>query len=261
MRKLWGMRIYGCQFDLVWENPAANLAKARALLQAARPEKGALVVLPELFATGFTMNAGALAELPGGSTEQGLSALARDFQVTLLGGVLGRMPGGRPRNLAVAFSPAGHELARYAKMQPFSPGGESEHYEAGDKAVLFPWAGFQVAPFICYDLRFPELFRPAVREGVQLFAVMANWPVARIEHWTALLRARAIENQAYVVGVNRCGTDPKLTYNGRSLIVAPSGDILAQAGEGETVLQADVELPQLLEYRKALPFLADMRPR
>jgi omega-amidase len=255
------MRVYGVQFDLVWENPAANLAKARAILLRERPLPGSLVVLPELFATGFTMNAEVLAEPPGGPTEQGLAALSREFEVTLLGGVLGRGPGGRPRNLSVAFTPEGREAARYAKMQPFTPGGESQHYEAGQDPVLFPWAGFQVAPFICYDLRFPEIFRAAVGRGAQLFTVMANWPVARIEHWTALLRARAIENQAYVVGVNRCGTDPNLAYNGRSLIVGPYGDILAQGGEGEALLQAEVEVAGLVEYRKALPFLADMRPR
>lgn len=253
------MRVYACQFDLAWENPAANLQKARQLLSANRPSQGSLVILPELFATGFTMNAEGLAEPPAGVTEQGLAALARELQVTVLGGVLGRGPGGRPRNLCVGFSPEGREVVRYAKMQPFTPGGESQHYEAGEAPVLFPWAGFRVAPFICYDLRFPEIFRAAVLRGAQLFTVMANWPVARIEHWTALLRARAIENQAYVVGVNRCGTDPKLTYNGRSLIVAPSGDVLAQAGEGEAVVQAEVDLAHLVEYRKTLPFLADMK--
>jgi len=260
-RRIPPMRVYGCQFDLSWERPADNLRRARELLLVSRPEPGALVVLPELFATGFTMNAEALAEPAGGGTEQGLAAMAREFQVTVLGGVLGRGPGGRPRNLAVALSSEGRVLARYAKMQPFSPGGESQHYEAGEQAVLFPWAGFQVAPFICYDLRFPEIFRPAVRQGAQLLTVMANWPVSRIAHWTALLRARAIENQAYVVGVNRCGADPKLTYNGCSLVVGPTGDILAQAGDDETVLQADLDLAALLEYRKALPVLADMRAR
>jgi omega-amidase len=255
------MRVYGCQFDLTWENPATNLAKAREVLLANRPQPGALVVLPELFATGFTMNVEGLAEPPEGPTEQGLAALAQEFQITLLGGVLGRGPGGRARNLCVGFSPAGREVVRYAKMQPFTPGGESQHYEAGEAPVLFPWEGFSVAPFICYDLRFPEIFRAAVVRGAQVFAVMANWPVTRIEHWTALLRARAIENQAYVVGVNRCGTDPKLTYNGRSLIVGPSGDVLAHAGEGQVVIQADVDLTTLMEYRKALPFLEDMRAR
>jgi predicted amidohydrolase len=116
-----------------------------------------------------------------------------------------------------------------------------------------------VAPFICYDLRFPEHFRTAARHGAQLITVIASWPIARIQHWVTLLQARAIENQAYVAGTNRCGTDPKFTYTGRSLIVSPKGEILADAGNAETVISADLSLDDLLAYRKDLPFLADMR--
>jgi predicted amidohydrolase len=138
-------------------------------------------------------------------------------------------------------------------------GGESANYQAGREVAVFPWQGFTVAPFICYDLRFPEHFRAATRRGAQLITVIANWPVKRIGHWVTLLQARAIENQAYVAGVNRCGADPTLTYNGRSLIVSPKGDILADAGHGESVISAEVNLQELLDYRRELPFLADMR--
>jgi predicted amidohydrolase len=254
------MKIHACQMDIVWEDKPANFARARALLAASRPEPGSLVLLPELFATGFTMNSEALAEAPGGDTERFLARLAAELGVFLMGGVIGRATAGRPRNLAVVFGPDGREVARYAKMQPFSPGGESRHYEAGGAPVVFPWRECRVAPFICYDLRFPEIFRPAARAGAELITVIANWPVTRIAHWTALLRARAIENQAYVAGVNRCGTDPTLTYNGHSLIVSPQGEVLAEAVDGEKVISATVDLESLRTYRKNLPFLADMRP-
>ena len=253
------MNIYCCQLDLTWENKQANFAKARSLLTAARPERGALVLLPELFATGFTMNTAPLAEKPGGETEQFLAGLARDLGVFALGGVLGAGGQGRGRNLSVVFSPEGREIARYSKIQTFTLGGETAAYEPGSEPVIFAWVDFAVAPFICYDLRFPEHFRVATRRGAQLITVIASWPVARIEHWVALLRARAIENQAYVAGCNRCGTDPKLTYTGRSLIVSPKGDVLADAGDGEKVIRADLDLAALLAYRKELPFLADMR--
>ena len=252
------MKIYCCQHDIAWENPPANFAKARALLAAAQPERGALVLLPELFATGFTMNTG-LGEPPGGATEQFLSGLARELGVFVLGGVLGAGAQGRGRNLGVVFSPEGREVARYLKMQPFTLGGETAAYEAGVAPVMFPWGGFRVSPFICYDLRFPEHFRAATRQGAQLLTVISSWPVARIGHWVTLLQARAIENQAYVAGVNRCGTDPRLTYNGRSLIVSPKGEVLADAGDGEKVISAEVDLDLLQAYRKELPFLADMR--
>src|SRR6266511_1401726 len=135
------MTIYCCQLDLAWENKQSNFAKARSLLTAARPERGSLVLLPELFATGFTMNAAPFAEKPGGETEQFLAGLARELGVFALGGVLGAGPQGR-------------EIARYAKMQTFTIGGETAAYEAGSEPVIFDWAGFAVAPFICYDLRF-----------------------------------------------------------------------------------------------------------
>jgi len=133
---------------------------------------------------------------------------------------------------------------------------------SGAEPVDFEWSGCRVAPTVCYDLRFPELFRRAVaRSGraVELLAVIANWPVARIEHWSALLRARAIENQAYVAGCNRIGTDPALTYNGHSQIIDPSGKVVADAGGKGTVIRAELDLANLREYRRKLPFLADMR--
>ncbi len=165
---------------------------------------------------------------------------------------------GLGKNQSLTFDPEGKEIARYTKIHPFTLGAEAVHYSAGEKPVVFSCGEFQVAPFICYDLRFPEIFRNAVQRGAQLYTVIASWPQTRIEHWIALLRARAIENQAYVVGVNRCGVDPKLTYNGRSLIIAPGGEILAEAGNGECLISADLNLSSLLEYRSALPFLADI---
>jgi len=253
------MKLYCVQHHIAWENKRENFARVEALLIMTKPEAGSLVLLPEMFATGFSMNATAIAEDPGGETEQFLAAKAKQFKVFLLGGGVGRQSKGKSGNQCVVFSPDGAEIARYSKMQTFTPGGESDNYQAGKEMVSFPWQGFVVAPFICYDLRFPEHFRVAARRGAQLITVIASWPVARIQHWVTLLQARAIENQAYVAGANRCGTDPKFTYTGRSLIVSPKGDILADAGNGETVISADLSLDDLLAYRKDLPFLADMR--
>src|SRR2546423_221931 len=192
------------------------------------------------------MIVGRFAELswaPAGFSETAvfLSRTARDFGIYLIGGLVAAGSDGRGRNQAAIFSPEGKEIARYSKCQPFTLGGESQHYEAGKEILTFHWQGFAVAPFICYDLRFPELFREGVRQGAQLFVVVANWPIKRIHHWVTLLRARAIENQAYVAGVNRTGTDPTLPYNGRSLIVDPHGEILADAGAGEGVVSAEVD--------------------
>jgi len=143
---------------------------------------------------------------------------------------------GRARNKALIFSPAGELIAFYAKMRPFTPGGESDHYVAGERPVAFGWNDCMVSPFICYDLRFPELFREAAAaHQPELFVVIANFPEKRIGHWVPLLQARAIENQAYVVGVNRVGSDPYSTYGGSSLIIDPTGRSWRTQGSAKTV--------------------------
>jgi predicted amidohydrolase len=204
------------------------------------------------------MNVAGIAEGKSRETETFLGHTAKQFGIYLMAGIV-TARNNLGRNEAVVFSPEGLEIARYCKMQPFSLGGEAEHYCPGDDIVTFQWNGFVVAPFICYDLRFPELFRAAALRGAQLFAVIANWPVMRIGHWVTLLQARAIENQAYAVGANRSGTDPKLSYNGRSVIVNPHGDILADAGDGEKVISAEVDPQTVVNWRKEFPALADMR--
>ena len=256
------MNVIALQLDIVWENKAANFDRVRQLLAEAAPAKNSLVVLPEMFATGFTMNAEAMAEPDGGPTEQFLAAVAKEFGICLVAGAALRGRDGRARNRALVFSPEGELLASYAKMQPFTPGGEAEHYTAGDGPAAFRWGECTVSPFICYDVRFPEVFRAAVAaHRPELFAVIANFPAKRIQHWVRLLQARAIENQAYVIGVNRVGSDPYYTYAGRSIIVDPQGDILADAGECDGFIRAPLDLAGLRKYRQGLPFLADMRCR
>lgn len=254
------MNVIAIQLDIVWENKAANFDKVRRRLEQAAPGKDSLVVLPEMFATGFSMNTEAVAEPYGGETEQFLASAAREFGVCLVAGAAMRGQDGRARNKALVFSPAGELLAYYAKMRPFTPGGEAKHYAAGDKPTVFAWRGWIVAPFVCYDLRFPEIFRQvtAVNQP-HLFTVIASWPVKRIHHWVRLLQARAIENQAYVVGVNRCGWDPQHVYNGRSVMIDFHGEILADAGDGEREISTRLDLEALERYRSELPFLADMR--
>jgi predicted amidohydrolase len=124
---------------------------------------------------------------------------------------------------------------------------------------LFVWQDLQVAPFVCYDLRFPEIFRHATRKGAELLVVIANWPEARDSHWQALLPARAIENQAFLVGVNRVGSDPLVRYAGHSLILSPKGETLAAGGSEPEVLSAVLERQSLLDYRQKFPALNDIR--
>jgi predicted amidohydrolase len=254
------MQIFGLQLDIVWENKPANFEKVRSLIKQAAPERDSLVVLPEMFATGFSMNASAIAEPYGGETEQFLSRMAQEHAVYIVGGAAMRGGQDRPRNKALVFEPTGKLLGFYAKMRPFSPGGEKDHYAAGEHPMAFHWNDCSFAPFICYDLRFPELFRQvAAARRPELFVVIANWPEKRITHWVRLLQARAIENQAFVLGVNRVGNDPFYSYSGRSLLVDYNGEILADAGEGEGTLQGKLDLEPLRKYRLGLPFLDDLK--
>jgi predicted amidohydrolase len=161
------------------------------------------------------------------------------------------------RNEAVLFDAQGREVARYAKMHPFKFAGETA--EPGTEPVVVDCGEFKLAPTVCYDQRLPELFRAGVKRGANLFAVIANWPTPRLDHWLTLLKARAIENQAYVIGVNRCGRDPNVEYPGHSQIISPRGEVIADAGQSEGVVSATLDLPELQAHRQNFPVLEDMR--
>lgn len=253
------MVVAGVQLDIAWEDKVANHAKVRDLVAAAKLPKGALVLLPEMFATGFSMNVSGIAEAPGGMTEAFFASLAMEQGVYVAGGVVVRAPDGRGLNQSLTVGPDGAVVARYSKIHPFSYAGETNHYAPGTETLTYSWGGASVSPFVCYDLRFPEVFRNAAKKGAQVLTVIANWPEPREAHWLALLKARAIENQAFVVGVNRCGRDPKLAYSGRGQVIDPRGNILADGGNGEGVFSAELDLASLLQYRKDFPALQDMR--
>jgi predicted amidohydrolase len=252
------MQVIGLQIDSVWENKAANHDKVLSLLDKAKPQAGALVVLPEMFASGFSMNVAAIHD-ESRETQGFLARVAAERKIYLMGGVVMKDKSGHGRNEAVVYSPEGGEVARYCKLQPFTLGGEMEYYAPGERVCLFKCQEFTVAPFICYDLRFPEVFRAATVRGANLIVVIASWPAVRDDHWGALLKARAIENLAYVVGVNRCGNDPKLYHSGRSHIYDPHGRALADAGSEEGWIEARLELQPLLDWRRSFPALSDIR--
>jgi predicted amidohydrolase len=254
------MWLWACQPDIAWQDKDANFRAVERLLAMGRPEAGSLIVLPEMFATGFSMNVAAIAEEGDGPTARFLCGMARRWGAWLLAGVARLAPSGRGRNEAVLFDPEGREVAGYCKLHGFSFAGEHEHYEAGSRIVVHPIGGISASWFVCYDLRFPEAFRAAAVRGAQVLGVIANWPAARQDHWLTLLKARAIENQAYVIGVNRCGRDPSAAYGGRSQIIDPRGNVLADAGEREGTIAARMDAADLAAYRSAFGALRDLRP-
>jgi predicted amidohydrolase len=218
-----------------------------------------MLVLPEMFASGFSMNVAKTAQDESRPDERFVASLCKRYGVWCVAGVVSRGAAGMGRNEAVVFSPDAELAARYCKMHPFALAGEDRCCEAGRDLVTFDCHGFTVAPLICYDLRFPELFRAATRHGANLFLVIANWPDARAEQRLVLLRARAIENQAYVVGVNRVGDDPANHYAGQSIIIDPRGEVIARADDREQLLSAELDLAAADDYRTSFPWLRDMR--
>jgi predicted amidohydrolase len=251
------MRVHAIQFDIAWEDKPANHAVLEARLDAADPPAGSFVVLPELADTGFSFD---LDRIVDDATLDWARRTARGRGIWLQAGFARRGPDGRGRNCAAIVSPDGDLAGVYEKVHPFSYGRESEHFGGGSRLVLRSCGGAVVCPLVCYDLRFPELWRLAAAAGAEVFTLGANWPSTRQTHWRQLVIARAIENLAYVVAVNRVGTDPNFAFGGGSLVVGPSGDVLAEAGDADATLSADLDLEALRAWRSEFPALRDMRP-
>lgn len=261
------MRAHLVQLDILWEDKLGNLAKVRSLIQQARPSPSDLVVLPEMFDTGFSFHVEHSADTDG-ATASFLSELAAEHRIFLHGSRTAIDARGRAMNLASIHAPDGRMLCEYEKIHPFglgSPGErEADVFPGGDEVKSYDWCSddgrfLRVCPVICYDLRFPELFRKALLMGAEMFVVTANWPAARAQHLRALLIARAIENQAFVIGVNRVGTDPRVTYHGASVAISPKGEIIGELGSDEGVLSVDIDPSAVREWRERFPAWRDHR--
>ena len=253
------MQIVVVQMDMAWQDKLTNHEKVRQLLADVTIDENALVILPEMFDTGFSMDLAETPQTDSRESEKFVRQLAADLGAAVLAGVTAPLLNGCSANEAVAFAPDGTELVRYHKMQPFTPSGEDEKYGAGSVHQIFSWQGIKISPLICYDLRFPEVFRPAALAGAELIPVIASWPQARSEHWVRLLQARAIENQAFTVGVNRCGTDPSFGYDGRSTAFDPQGVCLFEANGDEQVCIIDIDIDLVRNWRAQFPALRDCK--
>ena len=252
------MKAFGVQMDVAWQDPATNLARAEARVRAAAAVGARLVALPEMFATGFHMDP-AQAASARGETEARLSALAAELGVAIVAGSAEAPPGERGVNVALALGPDGRLWSRYEKIHPFSFAGEHERYRGGEALAGFTLDGVRVALYVCYDLRFAEIFRAAA-DTTDLMVVVANWPSPRRHAWRSLLIARAIECQCYVLGVNRVGEGGGLLYSGDSTLVDPLGEVLASAADVEALVGGEVSAEKVAEVRARFPFLADRRP-
>ncbi|QKI89649.1 nitrilase-related carbon-nitrogen hydrolase [Thiomicrorhabdus xiamenensis] len=270
------LRLYIAQFAPQWLDIDASLRDLRGLLNERVGQKSVgdedvcqLLLLPEMFASGFSMQPEKFAESPHGEVSQALSALAVEYHLNILAGVAQSDEPGQGRrefyNRALYLTQAGKLKQAYSKQRLFSYAGENRIYKAGDSNRVFHIAcaeqSLRAAVFICYDLRFPELFRQLARE-VEIVFVLANWPSSRQTHWRTLLKARAIENQCFVVGVNRVGEDENtLHYAGGSVIFNANGDCLldCQQQPWNDFSISMVELQrQVAHQRSEFSFLEDL---
>lgn len=252
------MRIASIQLNISWENRSTNLNQAGKFIQRAKQDHCDIIIFPEMFASGFSMNADAFAEPPAGKTLAVLSDLAQQQQINIVAG-LAEVNAGKYENIAVYINRNGKVKARYVKNYPYSPAGEDKVFATGEDQVIFDLDGTKGSLFICYDLRFPELFR-TVAQQVEIIFVIANWPTKRQEHWETLLKARAIENQCFIVGVNRIGSDGNhLNYSGASHVYSPSGKSLSRGRANQQYIVTDIDLSTVKRLRLALPFLEDIK--
>ena len=253
------MKVAAVQHDIVWEDREANFTRLEPQIAAAAHAGARLVVLTEMYATGFSLDTALTAEEPDGPSSTYLSARAQRHGIWLCASVPEREKGAAfPRNTCVLAAPDG-AVHRYHKIHPFSYGGEGEHFASGEDFVTVQVDGLRVTMFVCYDLRFADEFW-ATANDTDCYVVPANWPASRRSHWTTLLTARAIENQAYVVGVNRVGEGGNgLSYAGDSRIIDPSGATLAAASESEAIVVTEVDPEEVTRVREAFPFMVDRR--
>lgn len=247
------LKVLMVQAQLRWKDPAANRDHLAELMEQAR-EPFDLALFPETFTTGFLGDTDLPEEDLSGPTVQWMQHMARHHQAAMAGSAV-IVENGQRFNRLVFVTPGG-DVWHYDKRHLFAFGGENQRYAAGNQRPVWHWRGWRINPQVCYDLRFPVWCRNRNDYDLQIF--VANWPEKRVAHWMHLLKARAIENQAYVIGINRVGEDGNgLAYPGRSQAYGPLGDTLADLQDSEQAQVIAISLEHLADIRRQFPFLAD----
>jgi len=259
------LRVALGQYDTGWEDPPLSLSRAARVIERAAAQGAELVVLPETSTTGFTMESAKFAEPLDGRSATTLARLAATHHVHVLAGIAIResSDGARVfRNSALLFGPDGLLVAHYRKQRLFAVGGEDLAYQPGDQAVTAEIGGIRFGIFICYDLRFPELFR-ALAPTVDAMILIASWPKVRRPHWDVLVQARAIENQCYFVAVTRTGEGGGVEHDGGSAAYSPWGERLAHARDTDAATDpiaiVTLDSAEVTRVREQFPFLQDRR--
>ena len=250
------MNIALFQYEPGWENKGLNQSRINQLLENMTLVTD-LLIFPELTLTGFTMRSKKFAEKINGESITFFNSLADKYDCHVIAGLI-EEDQDRYYNTLVHLAPQTGLVCKYRKIHPFSYTGENRHYASGHDPMITDVQELRIGLSICYDLRFPELFRHYAKERVDLIVNIANWPVDRIEHWYALLKARAIENQCYIVGVNRVGNDKSLSYPGWSSVFNPFGQELLCLRDKVQITSAQVHGEEVIKMRDKYPFLNDI---
>jgi predicted amidohydrolase len=245
------------EYDTGWHDPRASLAAAAKLARSAAAVGVDVVVLPEMATTGFTMDTAQAVSIDAPEVDA-LRRIASDSSVWLIAGVALRDDRGASHavNASLAINPSGEIVAAHRKQRLFAYGDEDRHYQSGADSTTLDIGGVRLGMFICYELRFPELFA-AVATEVDAMVVIANWPRSRQQHWDVLLRARAIENQCYIIGVNRVGSANGLAYIGGSAAYDPWGERVTAASNANGTRIVALDAQRVADVRAEFPFLKD----
>lgn len=245
------------QYSPIWEEPELTIRKIDKLLDSCELEDIDLLIFPEMSLTGFTSKSQQFAEELDGVSFRYFMELSRSTKTEIFAGLIERYDKNIFNSL-IHFDSKGLIRIRYRKIHSFSLAGENKIFSSGDTTVITRIGKITFGLSICYDLRFPELYRYYGKNKSEVLINIANWPVDRIEHWDKLLQARAIENLSYMIGVNRVGSDPALTYTGHSSVVDPMGNLVCYSDK-EEVLITEIDLDKVEETRTKLPFLNDIK--
>lgn len=246
------------QIDIAWEKVNQNIIKIEDYIKKAAKDNVELILFPEMALTGFTMNINNLT-LSEEEIIKWAKKLAQNYNINIGLGFAIRVDE-KGKNIYTIVSNKGEILAKYSKIHPFSYGGEKEKFDSGDEISICRINEFKLSPFICYDLRFPEIFQIASKEA-QIITVAASWPDAREEHWITLLKARAIENQCYIIGINRIGFGGGLHYNGASIFVDPNGKILNDINDKEGLIIKELKMEKVKEIKSIFDIKFDRREK
>ena len=252
------IRVCSAQLSNVWENPEKTLDKAEGFIAHAANCGAQLICFPEQFATGWDPLSGKNVQDLTGSIITRLQSCAKANCIAVIGS-LREAASPYPRNTAIAIGNKSQIISRYSKIHLFSPAKEDTHFIPGVGLGIFPLNKLTCGLAICYDLRFPELFRIYAQKGVQAIFVPSAWPASRIRHWELFIQARAAENQMYVIGVNTTGTTPVDRYSGSSMAVDSHGTIISHANEAEQLLFLDLDPAEVTAARTALPIENDRK--